>query len=285
MHPDAETAERLDQYVVRRQPGLSRSYAAHLIREGRVRVNGAAVFKASHKVQPEDKIEIEHDPSRVEIPKIDLPVLYEDRDCAVIDKPAGILTHSKGGFNPEATVATWLAGRAKGMDGDRAGIVHRLDRATSGVMICAKNPEALDWLQKQFSERRAVKTYMAVVDGCPEQPEAVIDMPIERNPKRPQTFRTGAGGRTARTAYKVLYVSKNGHYSLLQLNPSTGRTHQLRVHLAKIGHPITGDILYGGSPASRLLLHSLALEITLPDRQKRTFEAPLPAEFEEMAHA
>jgi 23S rRNA pseudouridine1911/1915/1917 synthase len=285
VHPDTEAAERLDQYVVGRQPGLSRSYAAHLIKEGRVKVNGVSVTKASHRVRPGDKIDIEHDPAQAEIPEIDLPVLYEDRSCVVIDKPAGILTHSKGGFNPEATVATWLAGRTEGMTGERAGIVHRLDRATSGVMICAKNAEALDWLQKQFSERRAVKTYMAVVDGQPEQPEAVIDMPIERNPKRPQTFRTGPGGRTARTAYKVLRASEGGEHSLLRLNPTTGRTHQLRVHLAKIGHPITGDALYGGSPAPRLFLHALSLEITLPDRQKMTFEATLPAGFEELVRA
>ncbi len=216
---------------------------------------------------------------RAKVPEIDLPVIYEDDDCVVINKPPGVLSHSKGAFNPEATVATWLAGRVKGLEGERAGIVHRLDRATSGVMICAKTPEALAWLQKQFSQRKTVKEYVAVVGGALDKPEAVIDMPIERNPKRPQTFRTGAAGKHAVTAYKVL--STRGGHSLLELKPETGRTHQLRVHLAKIGHPILGDELYGGPPAKRMLLHAKNLTVTLPSRERKTFGAPVPPEFNE----
>ena len=163
------------------------------------------------------------------------------------------------------------------MDGERAGIVHRLDRATSGVMICAKTPEALSWLQKQFSERKVKKTYVAVVKGALSEPEAVIDMPIERNPRKPQTFRVGANGKPSVTAYKVLKTG-NG-YSLLELKPTTGRTHQLRVHLHKLGHPIVGDELYDGPEAERLFLHATSLEITLPDKQRKTFEAPAPLSF------
>jgi RluA family pseudouridine synthase len=190
-----------------------------------------------------------------------------------------MLTHSKGLFNPEATVSTWLRSRLTAMSGERAGIVHRLDRATSGVMICAKTPEALGWLQKQFSQRKTRKSYAAVVTGGMPEPEAIIDMPIERNPKKPQTFRVGPGGKSAITAYKVL--ATNDQLSMLELKPETGRTHQLRVHLAQLGHPILGDALYGGPPADRLYLHAESLELTLPNRERKTFTVPTPPEFKE----
>jgi len=177
-------------------------------------------------------------------------------------------------------VATWLSNRQKGMNGDRAGIVHRLDRATSGVMVAARTAEALGWLQKQFSQRKVKKAYIAIIKGELPNKEAIIDMPIERNPRHPQTFRVGVRGKAAVTAYEVVKTA-NG-YSLLKLQPTTGRTHQLRVHLAHLGHPIVGDTLYGGEPADRLFLHALSLEITLPNKQRRTFEAPLPKEFEEL---
>lgn len=274
-------AERLDQYVIRQIPAFSRSFATRIIEEGNVVVNGEPQRKAGYKVRPTDKIQITYDEAAQElIPDIDLPVLYEDDDCVVINKPIGLLTHSKGTFNPEATVSTWLRSRMKAMSGERAGIVHRLDRATSGVMICAKTPEALGWLQKQFSQRKTKKSYAAVVMGEMNEPEAIIDMPIERNPKKPQTFRVGNNGKSALTAYKV--VKTDSTRSLLELKPTTGRTHQLRVHLAQLGHPIIGDTFYGGKPADRLFLHAHTLEITLPNKERKTFEVPVPPEFEEL---
>ncbi len=281
--PEVSGAERLDQYVARQMPSLSRSSAAKLIEEGSVAVNGGVQPKAGYKIKPGDRVDIDYDETRLRVPEINLPIVYEDDDCVVIDKPAGVLTHSKGAFNPEATVASWLSGHAEGMEGDRAGIVHRLDRATSGVMICAKTPEALAWLQKQFSQRKTNKSYAAVVGGAMSEPEAVIDMPIERNPKKPQTFRVGSGGKSAQTAYKV--VGTDGKNTLLELKPVTGRTHQLRVHLAQIGHPIIGDTFYGGAAADRLFLHAHKLAITLPDRQRKTFEVPVPARFAELVTA
>ena len=212
-----------------------------------------------------------------EIPKIELPILYEDDNCLVVDKPVGLLSHSKGAFNPEATVATFIAPKLHNLSGDRSGIVHRLDRVTSGVMICAKTPEALAWLQKQFSQRRVKKTYYAIVAGHLRPSEAIIDMPIERHPRMPKTFRTGLQGKPAVTEYKV--IQSSSPYDLVKLKPQTGRTHQLRVHLKQLGHPIVGDVLYGGEPADRLYLHAESLELTLPDKQRKVFNVPVPKTF------
>jgi len=195
--------ERLDQYVIRQMPSLSRGYATKLIHRGSVRVNGEPQLKAGYKIRATDKIAIEYDENKeLVIADIELPVIYEDDGCVVINKPLGLLTHSKGPFNPEPTAESWLRSRlkAKAMDGERAGIVHRLDRATSGVMILAKTPSALSWLQKQFSQRKVKKSYVAVAEGVFKEPEAIIDMPIERNPKKPQTFRVGSNGKSAVTA-------------------------------------------------------------------------------------
>jgi 23S rRNA pseudouridine1911/1915/1917 synthase len=272
------TGLRLDQYVVREQPTLSRSYAVRLISEGKVTVNGAP-NKAGYKLRDSDVVAIEYSEADApDIPDIDLPILYEDDDCVVINKPTGVLTHNKGIRHIEATVASFVRSRADLMHGERPGIVHRLDRATSGVIICAKTPEALSWLQKQFHDRHAQKTYSAVVQGEVDPPEAIIDMPIERNPKAPATFRVGPNGKAAETRYNVL-ANGNG-YSLLELMPKTGRTHQLRVHLAARNHPIVGDTLYNGKTAERMYLHAHQLEIQLPNGQTKTFTAPIPPEFE-----
>ncbi len=307
-------AQRLDQKVIELIPELSRSFAVKLIEDGKVLVNGAAQHKAGSKVRDYDTVVVDYDMAELAvIPDIDLEVLYEDDDCVVINKPVGVLTHSKGAFNPEATVASWLRqhvihttsvpaeekeqpeqkshflpnamGEAEGLSplqGSRGGIVHRLDRATSGVMICAKNPEALSWLQKQFSQRKTKKTYMAVVQGTMDPESAIIDMPIERNPKAPSTFRVGNQGKAARTTYRTVRTGKS--HSLLELKPETGRTHQLRVHLATQGHPIVGDTLYKGQEADRLYLHAAELEITIPhDHERKIFRVPTPKEFEEKA--
>lgn len=279
-------AERLDQYVVRQLPDMSRAMSAKLIERGEVTVNGQPQYKAGYKVRATDQIAITYvaeDETR--IPDIELSVLYEDDDCVIINKPVGLLTHSKGAFNPEPTVASWLRSHlANGNEpadalqiNDRVGIVHRLDRATSGVMICAKTPSALSWLQKQFAQRRTKKTYMAIIEGQLNPRQAIIDMPIERNPKKPQLFRVGSNGKAAVTAYNSLDVTEK--YSLVELKPTTGRTHQLRVHLEHQGHPILGDTFYGGSAADRLFLHAFSLELTLPNRQRKTFTVPTPKDF------
>ena len=252
-------AQRLDQKIVELIPELSRGFATRLIEDGKVTVNGTIQTKSGYKLRAGDDVLVDYDISQLEqIPDIDLPILYEDADCVVINKPVGVLSHSKGVFNPEATVATWLRSRLNGLSGERGGIVHRLDRATSGVMICAKTPEALQWLQKQFATRNTKKTYAAVIQGSLNPDEAVVEMPIGRNPKAPATFRVDVQGKFAKTAYRT--VDRNNAYSLLELNPETGSTHQLRVHLKHLHHPIVGDILYGGEPAERLYLHAESFE-------------------------
>jgi len=158
--------------------------------------------------------------------------------------------------------------------------VHRLDRATSGVMVCAKNQVTLSFLQKQFSDRKVKKTYMAVVKGHMKPAEAIIDMPIERNPKAPSTFRVGPNGKASQTKYTV--VESRGDYDVVRLEPMTGRTHQLRVHLTHQKHPIVGDTFYNGEPADRLFLHAFSLEITLPGGEQKTFQAPLPKVFNQL---
>lgn len=273
-----ETKQRLDVYLAALYPDISRSFLQKLCNSEQVFVNGQPE-KAGFKLKPTDKIKVMYDMTSIDkIADIDLPILYEDDNVIVIDKPAGVISHSRGKYWNEPSVASFVRQKT-GQPGDRAGIVHRLDRATSGVMVCARNASALTFLQKQFSQRKVKKTYQAIVEGRPAHQEAVIDMPIERNPRAPATFRAGSSGKPAQTSYKV--ISATDGRSLLELTPLTGRTHQLRVHLKQIGHPIVGDTLYGGKPAERLLLHAHSLSITLPDMTRRTFKAPTPAIFKE----
>lgn len=278
MHKIVNSEQSRVDAAIAKELCLSRSFVKVLLDQGKVQVNGTTVYKPSHKANSGDAILVDFQQTELhDIPEINLPILYQDDDCIVINKPAGVLTHSKGAFNPEATVSTFIRQFTDGMDDNRGGIVHRLDRVTSGVLICAKHPKALDHLQKQFSERKTQKTYNAVIEGKPELNEATIDMPIERNPKKPQTFRVGPNGKTATTHYKMLTDSEDKN--LIELRPVTGRTHQLRVHLAQIKHPILGDVLYGGTLADRTYLHAVSLEITIPSGERKTFVAPLPDEF------
>lgn len=279
-----ENRQRVDSFLAKRIKELSRSFINQLCGDGNVLVN-TSVVKPGHKLKTDDNVTVNFNLNLLKnVPKINLPVIYEDDNCIVIDKPSGVLTHSKGSYNPEATVASFIREHVSNAktdavwwSGNRAGIVHRLDRFTSGVIICAKNVVAMSWLQKQFSTRNVKKTYLAVINGHIEPEAAIIDMPIERNPKKPQTFRVGPNGKPAITEYRT--VQKNDEYSLIELRPKTGRTHQLRVHLQKLGYPILGDLLYSGVPANRLFLHAAELEITLPDKSRKVFKSKLPSAF------
>lgn len=279
---NSDAGVRADKFVAAQYSAFTRSSLELLFDKGLVIVNGEST-KPAHKIKSGDKISVDGTLLSANPPAIELPVLYEDENVVVIDKPAGLLTHSKGALNLEATVASFINPTVKGLSGNRAGIVHRLDRATSGVIIAAKTPEALGKLQKQFSTRKAKKTYMAIVEGIPKPKKAIIDIPIMRNPAKPQTFKTAEQGKPAITEYQVLKILKKAGrvYSLLELKPQTGRTHQLRVHMAHVGHPIVGDHLYGKGDG--LMLHAQSLEITLPTSERKIFEAPLPDRIKEFA--
>jgi len=264
---DEDIGKRLDVFCQSNFSEYSRSTLQKFLKNESILVNGEP-SRASYKLRSTDKITFAGvDNSNIE--QIELEILYEDDDCVVINKPAGILSHSKGALNFEATVASWLEPRIQDIDGDRAGIVHRLDRGTSGVMICAKTNEAQIFLQKQFADRKVRKVYLAVVKGTMTPEEAIIDMPIQRNPNSPSRFKVSVNGKKARTHYKTL--RKANGYSLLELVPETGRTHQLRVHLAQMKHSIIGDIFYLGEEADRLYLHAESLEILLPSKVKKIF--------------
>lgn len=276
---EGQPKQRLDAFALEKHPTLSRSNIQTLIRNAKITVNNEQQ-KTGYMLKKGDVVTIEFDEAELSIiPSIDLPILYEDDDCLVIDKPIGILSHSKGVFNPEATVASFIASKVTDMSGDRAGIVHRLDRATSGVMICAKNKVALSWLQKQFAIRKVKKTYYAVIESGLVPAEAIIDMPIERDPKNRKQFRVGLNGKAAKTNYKI--IADGSKYSLVELAPLTGRTHQLRVHLKHLKRPVVGDEVYGGKPADRLMLHAHSLEITLPSKARKTFLSTTPSEFKQ----
>jgi 23S rRNA pseudouridine1911/1915/1917 synthase len=282
VEPEA-VGSRVDVFIASKYPQFARSALEVLFDNNLVQINGQAV-KAGSRLREGDSVRVDETTLFQKPESINLQVIYEDAHVIVINKPPGVLTHSKGSLNTEGTVASFILPKITddNLRGNRAGIVHRLDRATSGVIIAAKSSESLKYLQKQFSQRRTKKTYYAVVEDWPEQDDALIDATLLRNPKKPQTFKVGAGGKPAQTEYKVVKkFEKSGQkYTLLELKPVTGRTHQLRVHLAYIGHPIVGDAVYGKA-GGYTYLHAARLEVTLPGGERKVFEAPLPKFFKE----
>jgi len=270
---------RVDKHLANIFPEYSRAALAKLFVMNLIKLKGEPI-QPGHKIRPGTTVEYDLGPLQEKPDVIPLPVIYEDSNVIVVDKPTGIISHARGRFWQEASVASFIRDRISGMDGERGGIVHRLDRATSGVMICAKNEATLKFLQKQFSDRKVQKTYIAVVSGQPKNDIAIIDAPLTRDLKAPRQFKVSPDGKQSQTSYKVLKQSEK--YSTLELKPRTGRTHQLRVHLQYIGNPIVGDELYSKHEYPRLLLHAYSLEITMPDGELKLFEADLPKEFEEI---
>ena len=271
------TKVRLDIYLSTKfDTTISRSLWQKYIKAGYVSVNNKVVTTPKFEVDETDEIALNL-PEK-EQADVDLPILYEDDDVIVVNKPSGLLTHAKGGLSDEPTVAEIIRPKTSfATDTDRPGIVHRLDRDTSGLLIIAKNPESAAHLQRQFAERTAKKTYVAITDGKPKLNAAKIDLPIGRNPSAPSTFRIDPNGKPAQTTYHVL--AENDAQSLVELKPTTGRTHQLRVHLAHLNAPILGDRVYGKSSDCRMMLHAQKLEITLPSGERKVFEAAIPNEF------
>lgn len=270
---------RLDAYLAEYWPETSRSQWQKHIANGYVQVNGV-VEKSTKRILDEDDHVTTNLPELPDYSGESLPVIYQDDNVVVINKPAGVLTHSKGAINEEFTVAEFLRPLTTyHQESNRPGIIHRLDRDTSGVIMGARNDATASLLQRQFSERKVKKTYIAVLEGIPKEPKATIDLPIGRHPSAPSTFRVDPKGKSAITEYEILAVE--GNKSLVRLKPYTGRTHQLRVHMQYLGTPIVGDRFYG-KPSSRLFLHALSLEITIPTSNRQVFTSPLPVEFSEL---
>lgn len=267
---------RLDSELADRNPGTSRSTWQKHIKAGHISVNGEVQLSPKVSITDADNIAIDT-PDAIDYTKHELPIIYIDDNVIVINKPIGVLTHAKGALNEEFTVGEFFRRYCSyNADTNRPGIVHRLDRDTSGVMVGARNEATATMLQKQFADRKTKKTYIAITVGTPKNDAARIDLPIGRNPSAPSTFRVDAKGKSAITDYKV--VRATDELSMLELRPHTGRTHQLRVHMKYMNTPILGDRVYG-TEADRLYLHAKQLEITIPVSERRIFEAPLPVEF------
>ena len=255
---------RLDHMMVKIYKSYNRSTLQKFIENGYVTVDGELVTKPNVKFEEGVKIELKV-PEELKNADVKPDVIYEDENVIVVNKPAGLLSEAKGEYCPEKTLA------------DFGFVAHRLDRDTSGVMILAKNEEVQKFLKKQFQARTVHKTYYAIITGRPKLDAARIDLPMARDLKRPTTFRVDANGKEAETFYKVL--KSDDKHSLVELKPTTGRTHQLCVHMKYLGHPIIGDPVYGEEKADRLYLHAGSLEITLPGGVRKVFESPLPKEF------
>ncbi len=288
---------RVDAYVADTLRLFSRSQVRR--RVVAVRVNGREA-KLSRRLRAGDELEITYtDPPALDArpEAIPLAVLYEDENAIVIDKPAGLVVHPASG-NWSGTLVNALlahcAGLAErfGQEALRAGIVHRLDKDTSGVIITAKNPAAQEFLARQFRERRTAKQYLAVIRGSLPAPQGTVDTRLGRDPRNRKRFTclrelrvAGEGqaapprGKRAVTRYRRLGTA--GGCTFVSLRPVTGRTHQLRVHMAHLGCPIVGDALYGGGRTPEgLMLHAYRLRILLPgENAPRTFRAPLPERF------
>lgn len=268
--------KRLDVLLSEQHPEISRSTWQKYIKAGYVKIADQTTTSPKLLIHGYEDIKI-NIPANDNYDQKSLPIIYRDKHVLVISKPAGVLAHSKGALNDEFTVADFFRRYTSyNLDTNRPGIVHRLDRDTSGVMIGALDDETAKLLQKQFSSRKTKKTYYAIVKGIPKHEKANLDLPIERNPSAPSMFRVGPNGKKALTIYEV--IASHDNISLVKLQPLTGRTHQLRVHMAYIGHPIIGDRIYGET-TDRLYLHAYSLEITIPNGKRTTFIAPLPDEF------
>ena len=310
---------RLDQYLAGLDLGLTRSRLQQLIADGDVLVNGAAV-KPSHRIRPGDRIQLSPPPPQpaAALPQdIPLTVIYQDAHLIVIDKPPGLPAHPGPG-HPDGTLVNGLLALCPDLQGIggriRPGIVHRLDKDTSGLIIAAKTETAHHHLSQQIKDRAIKKGYLALVQGAPSPPAGIIDVPIARDPRRRTRMAVTPNGRPSRTEYRTLqhitpHPSKrptphlpdrttphplhrpppptpqrtNAAQTLLELQLHTGRTHQARVHLAWLGHPIIGDTLYG-KPApnlTRQFLHAHHLAFTHPHtHQPLQFNSPLPPDLQ-----
>ena len=281
IHELTASAEgRIDAVLAGALPGVSRARVQRLLAESAVTLNGC-IARKSDRVAIGDHLtvnqqSVEH-PQPEEAPVLE--VLYEDDAYVVVNKPPGVVVHGGPGESAPS-VAAWFLKRypreASQFDVERPGIVHRLDKDTSGVLLLARTPAAQTWAGQQFEDRSVEKLYLAVTDGVPGRKEALIDAPIGRHPADRMKMAVVRRGREARTGYQVLGGDARGALLLVKL--FTGRTHQIRVHLAAIGTPVSRDSVYGTAGDGRQLLHAWRLTVPHPDGGTITATAPAPGD-------
>ena len=287
------TPERLDKFLTESLPEFSRSRIQGLIAGGFVDVNDHPARKAGQSLEPGTRLTVRIPPpmpTGLVAEEIPLDILFENDDLLVVNKPAGMVVHPAAG-HASGTLVNAVLGYDAELEGiggeERPGVVHRLDKETSGLILLAKNERAHRWLQDQFRLRKVEKTYLALVDGKPPTPSGRVEAPVGRDPKNRKRMAIVplSKGREAISEYKTLESFKS--HTLLEFHPLTGRTHQIRLHCAFLKCPIVGDEIYGRKdpslPVDRHFLHALRLKVVLPgEKDPHTFEAPLPVELEQV---
>lgn len=282
----ADEGGRLDTVVAARA-GLSRSAAARLIAAGAVTVDGAAAAKSA-RLEPGSavRVEVPDEPEAPRAQAIEVEVVYDDEHLMIVNKPAGLVVHPGAGHASGTLVNALIARGAAGGDPERPGIVHRLDAGTSGLMLVAKGQDAHEALVQMLATRAVHRTYLALTEGVPATDTLTIDAPIGRSPRHRKTMAVVPGGKDALTEVEVL--ERHQASALVRARPRTGRTHQIRVHLAAAGHPVAGDAVYGRDRKlaralglGRPFLHAAALDLEHPiTGAPMSFQAPLPPELQ-----
>lgn len=285
-------SERLDKFLTESLPEFSRSRIQGLIADGFVDVNGRAAKKAGQALEAGTTLTVRIPPpipTALVAEEIPLDIIFENDDLLVVNKPAGMVVHPAAG-HPSGTLVNAVLGYDAELEGiggeERPGVVHRLDKDTSGLILLAKNERAHRGLQDQFRLRQVEKSYLALVDGKPPTPSGRVEAHIGRDPKnrKRMAITSASKGREAISEYKTLESFKN--HTLLEFHPLTGRTHQIRLHCAFLKCPIVGDAVYGRKnvslPISRHFLHAYRLKIVLPgEKEPHKFEAPIPGDLEQ----
>lgn len=289
----SDEAVRVDKYLSEQLPDISRTTIKNLIEAGHVTLDGGVVEKAGAKAQPGSMLTITvvEDNSDGLVPEdIPLDVIFEDEHVIVVNKQAGSVVHPGAG-NPSGTLVNALLAHCPEIrrvgEPDRPGVVHRLDKETSGVLIFAKTDKVYKWLVKQFSSRDTSKTYLALVDGKPPTPTGRIEAPIIRDTRIRTRMAVGLRGQGKPAVTEYFALEDFDKYTFLEVHPITGRTHQIRLHLSYIGTPVVGDTVYGFRNPSiemdRFFLHAKSLSVKLlGERVPRVFEAPLSADLEDI---
>lgn len=284
-----EHPQRLDKFLVTKLPEFSRSRLQNLIKEGRVTIDGIPAHKSGQTIDGAAQVVIEippPQPAKLIAEEIPLDIVFENNDLMVVNKPAGMVVHPSAGHQSGTLVHAALA-HAPDIDGvggiQRPGVVHRLDKDTSGLIVLAKNDATHQWLQEQFRLREVEKIYLALVDGAPPTPRGRVEAAVGRDPvdRKKMAVLPPGKGRSAVSEYTS--VQKFSSHTLLEVHPITGRTHQIRLHLAFLDCPVVGDRVYGrrhpSLPLKRQFLHAARLRIRIPgETELSEYEAPLPGD-------